>query len=229
VGAGTSGKPIATSLSMRLPTREPCAIAAVAGWLVASHGVLSAQSQRASKPIYVVPMGVRDAVGRVHSTAEYFREALGLNVIVAPDVEPSPTAYDSQRQQFIAERILEQLEDVRRRLSPDSSATTIGVTSLDVYAAEITHWRFVFSYRGTSTAIVSYARMDPRNLGQSPNEDCLQARLRKMVAKNIGVLSYGLPLTVDPRSLLYNSILGLAELDFIEEDFARAGMAPVRR
>jgi hypothetical protein len=40
-----------------------------------------------------------------------------------------------------------------------------------------------------------------------------------MVGKNIGVLYYGLPLSGDPRSLLYANIGGPQELDSISEMF----------
>ena len=47
----------------------------------------------------------------------------------------------------------------------------------------------------------------------------LRSRLTKMVAKNIGVLYYGLPLSNDPRSALYGNIGGTDELDVMTEYF----------
>jgi predicted Zn-dependent protease len=210
-----------------------CAASVVAtltcSWLFMLCGTASAQIGTVPARVYLVPIAIGASHVRVHSTAEYFREALGLDVVVAPEVDPSPTAYDSDRQQFVAERFLAQLSGLRQLLLHDSSATVIGITGLDIYAAEISRWQFVFSYRGASSAIVSYARMDPRNFGKRADEDLLQSRLRKMVAKDIGILAYGLQMTRDPKSLMSNSILGLDELDFIEENFARAGMTPVPR
>lgn len=45
------------------------------------------------------------------------------------------------------------------------------------------------------------------------------ARLRKMVGKNIGVLFFRLPLSDDPRSMMYGSIGGPQELDTMLEEF----------
>jgi predicted Zn-dependent protease len=176
-----------------------------------------------------VPIGIDSSLLRLHSTAEWFREALGLDVVVADRLEPA-NAYDANRGQFVAERLAGQLATLRQQVIAMQSATVIGITDLDMYTAGYPRWHFVFSYRGDSAvAVVSYARMDPRNFGQPENEDLLQSRLRKMVAKDIGILVHGLRMTHDPRSLMYDGILGVEELDFIEEDFARAGMAPMRR
>ena len=40
-----------------------------------------------------------------------------------------------------------------------------------------------------------------------------------MVSKDIGILYYGLPQSPNPRSVLYNEIAGLQELDNVGEDF----------
>ena len=189
----------------------------------------STQSRTGQPHVYFVPLGIDVSLPRLHSTAEWFREGLGLDVVVTDRMDPQPAAYDSRRRQFVAEGLVGQLTTLRQ-LPAMKSATLIGITDLDMYMAGYPRWQFVFSYRGTSpaAAVVSYARMDPRNFGQRDNEDLLQSRLRKMVAKDIGMLVYGLRATRDPRSLLYNGILGLEELDFVEEDFSRAGIAPMR-
>jgi hypothetical protein len=45
------------------------------------------------------------------------------------------------------------------------------------------------------------------------------ARLRKMIGKNIGVLFYRLPLSNNPRSMLYASVGGPQELDTMLEEY----------
>jgi len=82
-------------------------------------------------------------------------------------------------------------------------------------------WTFGFSLRSDDghMAIVSYARMDPAALGLSSDPDMLRNRVTKMVAKNIGVMYYGLPLSNNPRSALYGSIGGTDELDVMTEYF----------
>jgi hypothetical protein len=52
-----------------------------------------------------------------------------------------------------------------------------------------------------------------------PRKSVASPRLRKMVGKNIGVLYFGLPLSNDPRSLLYANIGGPQELDVMSGIF----------
>jgi hypothetical protein len=47
----------------------------------------------------------------------------------------------------------------------------------------------------------------------------LTKRLRKMVTKEIGVLYYSKLPNADPKSVLFNGILGLEELDQVREYF----------
>ena len=68
-------------------------------------------------------------------------------------------------------------------------------------------------------AVVSYARMNPVIFGNLPDDELLQSRLRKMVTKNVGIMCYGLPLSPDPRSVMYGNIGGTDELDVMTEDF----------
>jgi predicted Zn-dependent protease len=70
-----------------------------------------------------------------------------------------------------------------------------------------------------SVAVVSYARMDPAYLGITPDEELLRSRLRKMIFKNIGMMYYSLPVSRDPRSVLYGNVLGLDDLDYMSEFF----------
>ena len=65
-----------------------------------------------------------------------------------------------------------------------------------------------------------YARMNPIGFGNAPDDILLRSRLRKMVTKNIGIMCYGLPLSPNPRSVLYGNIGGTDELDVMTEDFA---------
>ena len=85
----------------------------------------------------------------------------------------------------------------------------IGITAADLYNPEQA-WGYAFSNRRPPRfAVVSPARMDRGCLGiVRVNDERRLLRLRKMIGKNIGVLYYQLPLSTNPRSLLYGSIGG---------------------
>ena len=107
-------------------------------------------------------------------------------------------------------------------LARDPRARVIAITAQDMNTkARRETWRFAFSLRSNenSVAVVSYARMDPAYLGNTPDEELLRSRLRKMVIKNIGIMHYGLPVSRDPRSVLYENVLGLDDLDYMSEFF----------
>jgi predicted Zn-dependent protease len=130
--------------------------------------------------------------------------------------------FDPQRRQTVADDLI---AAVRRRyttLARDDRARVIGVTPFDMYMQEMAdQWAFTFSLRSDDGrfAVVSYARMNPVNLGESPDDERLRTRLRKMVTKNVGIKYYGLPLSRDPRSVLYGQIGGVDDLDRISEYF----------
>ena len=84
-------------------------------------------------------------------------------------------------------------------------------------------WSFAFSLRSGDGrfAVISYRRMRFRNGGQPPrpSDTVLKDRLQKMVAKNIGIMQFGLPASTNPRSVLFGNILGVDDLDRMTEEF----------
>jgi len=56
-------------------------------------------------------------------------------------------------------------------------------------------------------------------IGQPMDLNLSETRLRKMVTKDIGILYFGRPQNQNPKSVLYNGIMGIEELDQVGEDF----------
>ncbi len=71
---------------------------------------------------------------------------------------------------------------------------------------------------GVAVAVTD-PRMDPRFYGLAPDTELWYSRLDKMVGKMVGVLALGRRESGNPRSVLYNAILGFDDLDFMTEDF----------
>jgi predicted Zn-dependent protease len=177
--------------------------------------------RQASTRLYFVGVGnVRPDL--VTQLAAHFRETLGINVEQLPDVSFDRVTVDNDRSQVVAEELV---AAIRRRYparARDVDARIIGLTGDDMYLRTMAgSWAFGFSWRSNDKhmAVVSYARMDPVVLGLSPDPDMLRSRVTKMVAKNIGVLYYGLPLSNNPRSVLCGKIGGTDELDVMTEYF----------
>ena len=129
-------------------------------------------------------------------------------------------AFDQARRQLVAEELVQMLRD--RHKGGGRSRVVIGVTSWDMYI-RARPWQFGFSWREAPYAVVSYARMDPARLGEPHGEERLLRRLRKMISKNLGVLMFRLGPSTDRTSLMYQDIMGVDDLDRIDEDLARSG------
>ena len=124
-----------------------------------------------------------------------------------------------KRQQVIAEEAINLMKLRYPNLASDPNAVVIGLTDEDLFIRKRDS-QYAFSYRAQRRfAVVSTARMDPANLGGAANEVLAEARLRKMVLKNIGVLYYLLPTNHDPNSVLYDDVGGVEDLDNMGEDF----------
>jgi predicted Zn-dependent protease len=82
-------------------------------------------------------------------------------------------------------------------------------------------WQFCFGWRSPDIriAVVSSARMNLFYPGEVMPSASLTNRLRKMVTKDIGMMYYHLEPSSNPRSVLYNGILGIQELDQLTEEF----------
>lgn len=158
----------------------------------------------------------------VKELAVHFRQALGINVEELPTLSFDRVTVDNDRSQVVAEELIAAIRRRYPALARDVDTRIIGVTGDDMYLRTMAgSWTFGFSWRSENghMAVISYARMDPAALGLSPDPAMLRSRVAKMVAKDIGVLYYGLPLSDNPRSALYGNIGGTDELDVMTEYF----------
>jgi predicted Zn-dependent protease len=169
--------------------------------------------------VYFVPIG-NAPVAEINELVPHYREKFDLKAEVLSPMELSPTDFDSNRQQLIAESVLQNLDREYARYLKDRSAVLIGITSQDMYLLQA-NWQFCFGWRRPEIrmAVVSTARMNLYYPRESMPIASVSSRLRKMVTKDIGIMYYHREASSNPRSVLYNGILGLEELDQVSEDF----------
>jgi len=101
----------------------------------------------------------------------------------------------------------------------NGSARLIGITGSDMYARAPWRYRFSWRFMGQHASVISTARMTEHYAGEPPAEATVSQRLRKMVTKDIGILYYGKPLSINPKSVLYAAIGSLEEFDQMSEEF----------
>jgi predicted Zn-dependent protease len=180
---------------------------------VAPASPIGVPSPPLDRAIYLAPIGgfPRDEADAL--VAHYLLK-FDLAIEVLPSIPVPDGAMDLDRDQLIAERLLDALA-ATEVVASDPDAVVIGLTDVDMYIAART-WGYAYGLRsGGTLAVVSAARMD----AGFATEERRHQRLRKMVTKNLGILYYGLGVSDDPRSVLYRDILGPDDLDYASEDF----------
>ena len=125
---------------------------------------------------------------------------------------------DGDRHQLDGIAVIKQI----RRSSPvwTSRAVVIAVTHADLFSSEAPGDRFSFGVRANAGyAVISTARLDPRNYGQAADPALLERRLEKMILRYLGELYFGLPRNGNEKSLLRAAIRSLDDVDEMTRDF----------
>ena len=168
--------------------------------------------------VYFVPLGDFTSPSLV-KLVRYYKQKYGLSIEPLAAIKLETLAADFERRQLIAEELIALMKRHYSQLANDPNVILIGITPGDIYIRQYA-WQFAFGWRQEGRfAVVSSCRMDPVRFGQSPDDELLQMRLRKMITRNIGIMHYGLKQNNSPTSVLYHSILGLDDLDRRGEDF----------
>jgi predicted Zn-dependent protease len=183
--------------------------------------VTSGRAQPSNLDLYFVAIG-KGAPEMVEHLVSHFATKFSIPIKTLTPLASDRLAYDERRSQMVADKLIQAVRYRYPTLAKNPRTRVIAVTAHDMYMEGMRdQWQFVFSLRGDDEhfAVVSYARMDPARLGDRPDEGLLRARLRKMITKNIGVIYFGLPASVNPRSALFRNILGVDDLDRMTEEF----------
>lgn len=148
--------------------------------------------------------------------ATFVNTKYDIEVRLLAPLSPDESAFDPERDQYVTEELLNGLVQSYPKARPDDGSVVIGILRDDVYILDRPDWYWAFGMRGDSGyAVVSTARMGDL---QDPVAPIVMSRLRKMILRNIGVLYYGLPLNQDPISVLYVEVLGVDDLDRMNEE-----------
>lgn len=165
-----------------------------------------------SRSVYFAPIGDFPTED-TEALVTHYREKFGLTIAILPSIAFPREAYDRNRKQLVAERLIDTI-GATHAIAADPAAIVIGLTSDDIYIAS-EDWRYAYGLRAQGhLAIVSSARLDDGFMGSQR-----MRRLQKMITKNIGLLYFGLSVSDDPGSVLYRNVLGPNDLDKMSEDF----------
>jgi hypothetical protein len=105
-------------------------------------------------------------------------------------------------------------------VGPGGQVVVIGMTDFDMYSRERPESPAFFSRRAAEDyGVVSAAHLHAGLISRAFGRDPLEARLRKLVMRNIGALYFRKPLVPDPESVLYEDLSSVDDIDAMEEDF----------
>jgi predicted Zn-dependent protease len=182
------------------------------------------QGSPAPKPLggagfYLVPLdGTSEP--RLRRVAGQLSRQLALRAQMMPRLRSETVDFDRDRKQLLGDALYWRVREAFPARKPP--VAVIGVTDGDLYW-EKASWRFALGVKDDwGYGVVSTARMDPRNLGDPPNEELLDRRLRKRVTRYVGELYFRLPRSENPRSVLGPTLAGVEELDAMSEEFCPA-------
>ncbi|HWO72468.1 MAG TPA: hypothetical protein VNN21_02830 [Dehalococcoidia bacterium] len=219
-GGGTSSRP---RLARTAPEcLEPTACRRPSAELLAAYGDARA-CDGTGKRICLVPMGdvAKDLVDHL---VDYYRREYDLDLRVLRPLTLQPGFDPGHPGQLEASKLWGLMRAAYPAYAQDRSVVLIGLTPVDMYLATTPQWHWAFgqAYRlGNEPAfrhgVISYFRMDPSNYGLRPDTEKRNQRLRKMMNKYVAITYYGMRMSSDPKSVLYDDIGGLDDLDRMNE------------
>jgi len=152
-------------------------------------------------------------ISTLETLSAFFFNSYGLEIIIGSRLTLPPMTYDLNREQFIAEKILDEVKKNYSWIPSEKPFIPIAFTKSDMYIEKY-NWRYAFGFGRDWRVIVSTARMDYGFLNiWSTNQKIQDVRLRKMVTKNIGAWYYRLPLSDNRRNAMYGNVGGPQDLD----------------
>jgi len=184
----------------------------------------TAESGAPRGPVYIVPVGGLQRAS-LDDLPAYYKTLLGLDVFLLPSIPLVRDAYDQQRRQYAAEPLIGSIRERLPEVARGPDATVVAVLDDDLFAHALSA-RYLLAFRGDGhVAVVALKRLAPPIWQFWSRDRVLNARMRKMITKNIGIVAYGLPLSDDPTSVLYGGIDMPQDLDLMRERFDGLGNA----
>jgi YD repeat-containing protein len=177
--------------------------------------------------IYLVQVGPHSAPYSLEDFAVWLRTKYKLDVQVLPAMPAPDEAWDRKRRQFVAEQLYAQIKQQNPDLAANENAYLIGFTDGDMYSVR-NMWSSTFSQRDLlRTAIISSDGMEDSAteravLGASRADGEFQARLQRILLKDVAVLYWHLPVNDHPTSLLHDPL----DPDLPVEDIFESDLDP---
>ena len=170
--------------------------------------------------VYLLPLDDA-AAADIKELPAYYKVRLGLDVALLPIQQLGQDTVDAKRNQLLAERALDSIEQAHEEIAGELDSEILGVTSQDLNI-QTSGWTFATNYRRGRFGIMSTARLHGLPWYAGKNAEVYAVRVRKMTTKNLALLHYPLDLSPDSTSVLATSAGTTKDVDEMGESFVGA-------
>jgi YD repeat-containing protein len=174
---------------------------------------------RGAGAVYVVPIGPISSVPDINPLIQEYSSKYKVAMELLPGIPLPSWAENQARKQYVAEDLISAIQLAYPKLAAAPQAVIIGVTDADMYISENT-WTYAFSFRDEERfAVISTAHLSEDDDGKAQGSDVTEKRLRKVLARDLGILYFRLQPTQNYNSLLYQSVGDATELDELADGY----------
>jgi hypothetical protein len=168
----------------------------------------------APRPTRVYLVAFRDASPSLETLAAHYRGRYGIAVEVLAPLDIYGAQLNIWRQQVVAEELIGLMRSAYTEIADNPESVMIGlISSFEMYAygsaaPSILEWR-----QDGRFAVISSVSLGSGDFRRPLAPELQDARLQKLVTRNLGMTYFGLPANGDPTSVLFANVGSNEDLD----------------
>lgn len=179
----------------------------------------SLEQLRGRGTVYLIPIGPGIFPSTIEASRNEYQKQYNVTINLLPEIPLPQWAENTTRKQYIAEDLVAAVQEAYPKLASDPDTILIGITGADMYISEL-DWSYAFSFRDEERfAVISTAHLSEDEDGKPQGADVLEKRLRKVLARDLGVLYFRLQSSRDSSSILYQFVDDPSELDDLGDEY----------
>ncbi len=177
---------------------------------------LDAYEEELSADVYLVPIGLV-APEYLIALADYYENTFSIKMGVTEKLTRIKSLWNRDSRNIESDGLIRQMKYQFWDHSFNENAIYIGITHMDLHTADKPQG-FIFSQRsGGSFAVISNYRLQNKEEWNFIDIEEVKPNFRKLVSKTIGLMHFDKPLNSNPKSVLYDNIRSVEDVQTIDE------------